>query len=83
VIQKEKVRVKTEQEGSCIPATCRPYLKVDEAAKMGIWRLLRLVLIKPLLFILALGMPADLPIIFHFSEYHATMGGIYKSKGEN
>ena len=45
--------------------------------------LLCLVLIKPLLFILALGMPADLPIIFHFSEYHAAMGGIYKSKGEN
>ena len=26
------------------------------------------------------GPPANPPIILHFSEYHATMGGIYKSK---
>ena len=59
----------------------RPYLKADEAAKMGdIGTLLCMVLIKPLFFILALGVPADLPIISHFSEYHATVGGIYKSK---
>ena len=51
-----------------------------KAARMGIWTLLCLVLIKPLLFILALGVPADQPIIFHFSEYLATTGGIYKGK---
>jgi len=61
-----------------IPATCRPHLKADEAAKMGVFgTLLCLVLIKPLLSILALRVPADLPIIFHFPEYNATMGGIY------
>jgi len=42
--------------------------------------LLCLVLIKPLFFILALGVPANPPIILNFAEYHATMGGIYKSK---
>ena len=36
----------------------RPCLKTDEAARMGIWTLLCLVLIKALLFILALGVPA-------------------------
>ena len=31
-------------------------------------------------FFLALGVPAGQSIIFHFSEYLATTGGIYKSK---
>ena len=36
VIQKEKLPVKAEYEGSFIPATWHPLLKADEAAKMDI-----------------------------------------------